>query len=265
MAQAILKVATILLVPAESLIRELYTTNAACRSQYCVNPVYPGLQDMPGLEKKRWAKMSLPKIAESMEFCNGTVNYNVALPMESTESDNMTILQERVRAQDQQAAEAYFLHLSAMGIEPWDHVKPFEESSSRMRPCARAVARMACFTYLPDAIHNIQDGAEVRYHRPCDTGCESFLQTCGVECCDESTVCVWSAPVTATLPEFQVANPGSIVGDADCCPKKENGTLVTQETLDSKPRHTEDAQGHDVILFQGYAKASEGLCTGRSP
>eukprot|EP00438_Fugacium_kawagutii_P024521 Skav231372 [mRNA] locus=scaffold1586:726520:733151:- [translate_table: standard] len=47
---------------------ELYTTNAACRSQYCVNPVYPGLQDLPKLEKKRWAKFSLAKIAKSIDF-----------------------------------------------------------------------------------------------------------------------------------------------------------------------------------------------------
>ena len=103
--------------------------------------------------------------------------------------------------------------------------------------------RMACFTYLPAAIHSVPDGAEVRprgcivscamwcgtccfrfsiasrclyslsdhfrYHRPCDASCQSFLQvgrfrlikqfkahlclescqTCGVECCDESTTC----------------------------------------------------------------------------
>lgn len=257
--------ALLLLAPVDGLIRELYTTNAACRQQYCVNPVYPGLQDLPSLEKKRWAKISLPKIVKTLDFCNGTINYNVALPMNSTEDVNVSMLQELVRKQDQRAAQTYFLHMSAMGLEPWDHVKPFEDSSSQMRSCARAVARMACFTYLPDAIHNVQDGAEVRYHRPCDTGCENFLQTCGVECCDESTVCVWSAPVSASLPEFQVANSNGLVGDGDCCPKPENSSNRPKEAefLSSKPRHTQDAQGHDVILFQGYAKAKEGLCTGQ--
>lgn len=154
--------ALLVLAPVDALIRELYTTNAACRQQYCVNPVYPGLQDLPSLEKKRWAKISLPKIAKTIDFCNGTINYNVALPMNSTEDVNVSMLQELVRKQDQRAAQTYFLHMSAMGLEPWDHVKPFEDSSSQMRSCARAVARMACFTYLPDAIHNVQDGAEVR-------------------------------------------------------------------------------------------------------
>ena len=42
---------------------------------------------------------------------------------------------------DPLSALRYFLHLSAMGLEPWDHAKPFEDSSFVMRDCARAVAR----------------------------------------------------------------------------------------------------------------------------
>ena len=57
------------------------------------------------------------------------------------------------------------------------------------------LGRMSCFTYFPAAIHNVPDNTEVRYHRPCDSGCEAYLQTCGVECCDESTVCVGASEV----------------------------------------------------------------------
>ncbi|CAJ1361822.1 unnamed protein product, partial [Effrenium voratum] len=104
-----LRAALALCVPgAESLLRELYTTNAACRSQYCVNPVFPAIQDMSGLEKQRWAKQSLADLASFMPFCNGTVNYNVALPMNETASNNASnkkAMQELALAQDQRAAQ----------------------------------------------------------------------------------------------------------------------------------------------------------------
>ncbi|CAK9037138.1 unnamed protein product [Durusdinium trenchii] len=249
----------LLFAPAEGLIREFYTTNAACRQQYCINPVYPGLQDLPRLEKKRWAKIGLLNVSKSMDFCNATIDYNVALPM-SGKNTSKAFIQELVQKQEQEAVQTYFIHLSAMGIEPWDHFRPFEDSSFQLRSCARAVARMACYTYFPAAIHNVPDGAEVRYHRPCDTGCESYIQACGVECCDESTVCAWNAPPTAALPMFQAE-----VADGDdpsCCPDKK-ANLTETSSPSSAPRHTQDADGHDITLLSGYAKASDGLCTGR--
>ncbi|CAK9020463.1 Hypothetical protein SCF082_LOCUS14924 [Durusdinium trenchii] len=219
----------LLFAPAEGLIREFYTTNAACRQQYCINPVYPGLQDLPRLEKKRWAKIGLLNVSKSMDFCNATIDYNVALPM-SGKNTSKAFIQELVQKQEQEAVQTYFIHLSAMGIEPWDHFRPFEDSSFQLRSCARAVARMACYTYFPAAIHNVPDGAEVRYHRPCDTGCESYIQACGVECCDESTVCAWNAPPTAALPMFQAE-----VADGDdpsCCPDKKGPTDAVGDRSD---------------------------------
>lgn len=34
----------------------------------------------------RWAKFGIANVAPSMAFCNGTVDYNVALPVNGTES-----------------------------------------------------------------------------------------------------------------------------------------------------------------------------------
>ncbi|CAE7199558.1 unnamed protein product [Symbiodinium sp. CCMP2456] len=256
-----------LLQAASGILRELYTTNAACKAQYCINPVFPALQDLPRLEKQRWGKHSYANLTKFMKFCSGAVDYNIALPFIDA-SHNTTRTQELALAQDRQAAQTYFFHLSAMGIEPWDHENPFEDSGSSDRACAREVARMACFTYLPAAIHSVPDGAEVRYHRPCDASCQSFLQTCGVECCDESTTCTWSASVSANMPELEV--PGLAAPSSTCCPDKDKAsaqghskdTHDVQQSTD-RPRHTQDQNGHDVVLFQGYARASEGLCTGR--
>jgi len=245
-----------LLQMTHGILRELYTTNAACRAQYCINPVFPALQDLPELQKQRWRKQNSSNLTQFMKFCGGAVNYNIALPLNAVN----TSMQELVSAQDHRAAQTYFYHLSAMGIEPWDHTTPFEDSSSSTRSCARAVARMACFTYLPAAVHDLPDGAEVRYHRPCETTCQSFLETCGVECCDESTTCAWSASVTASLPELQAPGLDSS-SPSTCCPPQDDASPQSANVPD-RPRHTQDAGGRDVVLLQGYGPASEGLCTG---
>jgi len=49
--------------------------------------------------------------------------------------------------------------------EPFFKQRNIHESVQRLGDFAfgfPVFPRMACFTYLPDAIHNIQDGAEVR-------------------------------------------------------------------------------------------------------
>merc|ERR1719401_513146 len=85
----------------------------------------------------------------------------------------------------------YFYHLSGLGIEAWDHTEPSEDSFHPLRPCARSVARMACFTLFPKASNFASNGGEVSYVRPCRSSCENYVKACNVECCDEGVTCVW--------------------------------------------------------------------------
>jgi len=243
---------------SDAIIRELYTTNAVCKQQYCVNPVFPALQDLPKLEKSSWQKRSLGNVSQWIGFCSSFVDYDVALPGKVVQLDGKssalttaavsdenassllsigaeTSLKEIVASQDQQAAKMYFFHLSGMGIEPWDHRSPDEDSSHPLRSCARSVARMACYTYFPAALQILKDGTEVRYKRPCSSSCQSYIEACGVECCDESAACVWSAP---------------------------HSEDVDQETEGSDtPRRTQDRTGAEIMLYTGYSEDTRH-CTG---
>mmetsp|Transcript_16627 Transcript_16627/g.42966 ORF Transcript_16627/g.42966 Transcript_16627/m.42966 type:complete len:274 (+) Transcript_16627:78-899(+) len=207
-------------VPSRGFVRELYTTNAVCMQKYCVNPVFPALEQLPAMESKRWAKHSLANVSQFMSFCGQVVDYDLAAPM--AQSLNATGLSARARAErvqeevakgnvvldyearglsdpmtdaivqmDRAAARSYFLHLGGMGIEAWDHQDPMQESAHPLRACAKSVAKMACYTYFPKAHSVLQDGQEVAYRRPCRSSCQSYLQACGVQCCDEGVSCVW--------------------------------------------------------------------------
>merc|ERR1719240_1868122 len=92
---------------------------------------------------------------------------------------------------DKKATKMYAYHLAGMGVEIWDHPDPFEESPHPLRPCARAVAKLACYTYFPKAYHTSPELQEVFYIRPCRNACTSFLEACSVECCDESVQCAF--------------------------------------------------------------------------
>merc|ERR550514_2128145 len=60
--------------------KELYTTNAICRRHYCVNPIFPGLEDLHSLSQAKWVAASLQEAQPTMNFCKGAVNYNPAVP-----------------------------------------------------------------------------------------------------------------------------------------------------------------------------------------
>eukprot|EP00933_Yihiella_yeosuensis_P046035 TRINITY_DN41504_c0_g1_i1.p1 TRINITY_DN41504_c0_g1~~TRINITY_DN41504_c0_g1_i1.p1 ORF type:complete len:249 (-),score=33.42 TRINITY_DN41504_c0_g1_i1:85-831(-) len=234
-----------LVQPAGALIKELYSTNEVCRQQYCINPVFPALQELPKLEEQRWHKQSLTNVSKYLSFCSSFVNYDVALPMQAIQLDSKNLsggvtpssskpsVKELVVAHDRQASKMYFYHLSGMGIEPWDHVNTTEDDSLPRRGCARSVARMMCYTYFPAALKQVKDGVEVRYRRPCSSSCESYVEACGVQCCDESTTCVWTAPHNSLNPDA-------------------TGT----------PRRTQDRNGVDVFLYTGYVEDRLGRCTG---
>mmetsp|Transcript_112041 Transcript_112041/g.349178 ORF Transcript_112041/g.349178 Transcript_112041/m.349178 type:complete len:254 (-) Transcript_112041:42-803(-) len=241
---------SLLVAPARAITKELYTTNAVCSQRYCVNPVFPGLGDLPQLETRRWEKHSIGNVSSFLQFCAGVVDYDVALPKTNGSSalqryllarsamqvhgaldglpHLMSQTEETVRNTEKEALRTYFMHLSAMGIEAWDHTEPLQPSSHPLRPCARSVARLACFTYFPRAYTGLPDGTEMAYSRPCRNSCQAFLQACGVDCCDDSTACVWD------------------------------------KYAGSEARTTQDVHGKAVLLETGYVDA-EGpslQCTG---
>lgn len=230
----------------EAIFRELYSTDKTCTQKRCVNPVFPALQELPVMSSKRWRKQTLSNATKLMKFCNSMVDYNPALPDEGSNKS----FQDIVLQQDQKAATMYFYHLSAMGVEPWDHTAPTEESVHSTRNCAESVARMSCFTFFPAALYDVADGTEVRYHKPCDTSCESFLQACDVQCCDESTSCDWKA---AANLELQL--PEGTISDADLAVGESEATV-------DQPRRTQNEFGQLVMVFTGYPNMKDGTCTG---
>mmetsp|Transcript_19590 Transcript_19590/g.51956 ORF Transcript_19590/g.51956 Transcript_19590/m.51956 type:complete len:249 (+) Transcript_19590:92-838(+) len=206
---------------AEAIVRELYSTNAVCKQQYCVNPVFPSLAQLPEMERGRWQKRTLSNVSQFMEFCGGLIDYDVALPLLNVTNATVQVVappgggpavlrafdpvHEAAKQQDRLAAKQYFYHLAGMGIEAWDHTEPAQVSHHPLRPCARSVARLACYTHFPKALPSLRDGMEVSYLRPCRSSCESYVQECGVECCDESVRCAWSSEDGGEERRIQVA------------------------------------------------------------
>jgi len=172
-----------LFVTTQAIHKELYTTNAICRRKYCVNPIFPGLEDLHRLDGVKWVSAKLSKTAPTMNFCRGAINYNPALPLGSVQMS----LAEVVKKQEQAAITMYTYHLSGMGLEFWDHTKPEYDDDD----CIKAVWRMTCYTYFPKAQVGTKEGQESAYLRPCQSSCYNYIRACQVECCDESVQCVF--------------------------------------------------------------------------
>lgn len=196
---AILKLlATLLLPVAKAIVKELYTTNAVCKTRYCINPIFPAMVEIPSMEEQRWVKYPVANISQWMNFCRPFVNYDPALPYVDDDaqfpfSALSSRSQAKVAQQDGLAAKTYFYHLSGMGLEAWDHQTPAEVSSQPERACARSVASMVCNTYFPKAFASLAAGQEVMYTRPCRNVCERYVQECSVQCCDDSVSCTWNS------------------------------------------------------------------------
>lgn len=161
---------------------EVYTTNAICSKKHCVNPVFPGMEDLHHLEQAMWTSSSLLKTQENMHFCRNAITYDPALP--AATGSGMKKLVER---QDNAAATTFYYHLYALGMEAWDYKKP-----ELANDCVKSIWRMSCYTYFPRAEVNTLEGGSSRYIRPCQSSCMNYIRTCGVECCDESVQCVFS-------------------------------------------------------------------------
>jgi len=172
--------------------RELFTTNAICKPQYCINPVFPGVEDLGRLEHSKWVCQEKASVLAAMKFCGGAIDYNPALPAITTAGASTSAL---VHAQESAAVTAYAYHLAGMGLEAWDHTRPSEDTD-----CVKSIWRMVCYTYFPRAEMGCKSGQETKYLRPCRSSCQNYVRECSVECCDESVQCVFShdRPINST-------------------------------------------------------------------
>lgn len=176
--------------------KETYTTNSICLKNRCINPVFPGLEDLHRLSEGVWYCSTLRKTAPSMGFCRGAINYDPAVPAPETPGEQS--IATLVKKQDSAASTMFFYHLAGLGLEPWDYQKPGESNN----PCVESIWRMACYTYFPRAQGSCEEGAVSEYLRPCQSSCQNYVRSCSVECCDESVQCVFEHTKALTPTTF---------------------------------------------------------------
>lgn len=188
-------------------VASAYSQNAICRQNRCLNPAFPAMNDMPKLEKFVWECSSEGAIKPYLDFCKDAIHYDAALPSPKT-GQGMDSL---VNAQDEAALTMFFQHVSAMGFEAWEYSNPSQSS-----PCVKSVWQMVCYTYFPKQQAGCKPGEATQYYRPCRDCCEHYLQACSVECCDESTACVFQ---TASSTGIQMIETGYVdaVGPSTNC------------------------------------------------
>jgi len=162
---------------------EEYSTNAICRKNNCINPVFPALQGVVSMQELKW-ECAGSNAREHLDFCAGAVHYDFSLISKSQSNASNTTLAARVKELDDLASTAYFYHLAGMNLEAWDFSSP-----SKGDDCIQAVWKMACFTYLPKSQAFCKSGDSVSYLMPCGDVCRSYTSHCAVECCDESVQC----------------------------------------------------------------------------
>jgi hypothetical protein len=162
----------------------LYSTNVVCRKRFCINPIFPGLEDMDHLEQRQWFCADMLKVRSLMGFCRDAVDYAVALPVPTEPTDDMADI---VGEMDDAATTAFMYHLAGMGLEAWDYPEPQHADD-----CVRSVWRSLCHTFFPrQASPNCAMGSPTQYLRPCQSSCHNYIKACNVECCDESVQCVF--------------------------------------------------------------------------
>jgi len=168
---------------------EVFTTNAICRKKRCINPIFPGVEDLHRLEQATWVCSSMRAVLPSLGFCRGAVHYAPTLPILADAHDTESM----VRKQDTAALTMFYYHMAGLGFEAWDYQDPANADD-----CVKSIWRMVCYTYFPRAQLGCEEGMTTAYLRPCQSSCQNYIRSCGVECCDESVKCVFSH--TKALP-----------------------------------------------------------------
>lgn len=163
-----------------------YTNNPICSKRSCVNPITPGLTELPRLEELVWQCTASGDVKKYSQFCKEHLFYDAAIPSPSNKSVGLDAL---VFAQEQAASTMFIYHLSALGYEGWDFK---EQGNINTNGCVRSIQQMVCLTYFPKAKAYCQAGEQTPYSRPCKNACELYMDKCKVECCDGSNQCVFS-------------------------------------------------------------------------
>lgn len=169
----------------DGLATELFSTDAVCRENHCINPIFPGLEEFPRLEEAAWECQSHASVRNFLKFCQEPVIYQPSLPSPSQGGVTLASLVER---QEDAAITTYFYHLEAMGLEAWEHQEPWLPGES---DCVKAIHRMVCFTFFPRSEAGCAVGTRTKYIRPCASCCANYVKACNVECCDDSAQCVF--------------------------------------------------------------------------
>mmetsp|Transcript_21240 Transcript_21240/g.39345 ORF Transcript_21240/g.39345 Transcript_21240/m.39345 type:complete len:603 (+) Transcript_21240:112-1920(+) len=180
-----------------------YSQNSLCRQNYCINPIFPGLNDLPRLEKLEWQCATSAMVTDYLDFCGGAIQYNPALPSPVSKA---TPVDELVKAQDDAAMTMFFYHLSGMGYDAWDYQEPKNSDNS----CVRTIWKMVCYTYFPRAAAGCKEGEQSEYKRPCQSSCQNYIMQCGVECCDESVSCVFAHTSYDNTGKLQLLQTGYV-------------------------------------------------------
>jgi len=165
-----------------------YSHNGICRKNNCVNPIFPGLTDLPKLEAAQWQCRDSADVKPYLRFCSGAFEHDPAIASPNETAQPVDTL---VKAQDDAAATMFYYHLSGMGYEGWENNDP----SSVEDDCIKAVWRMVCYTYFPRKTSGCTSGDAEFYRRPCQNSCNNYIKSCNVECCDEGVQCVFESRV----------------------------------------------------------------------
>jgi len=162
--------------------QELYSTNAVCKRNNCINPIFPGLEDLSALETATYQCQPNMLVRQHMQFCKNAVHYNVALA-----TGNATDLPGMVHQAERSAVKTFVFHLAGLNLEAKEYKHPEYSGNG----CVQAVWKMVCNTYFPRAQRGCTAGKPALFLRPCRNTCESYVEACQVRCCDEGVRCVF--------------------------------------------------------------------------
>lgn len=173
------------LTPTSQGGEQVFTNNPVCIKNRCTNPLTPGLNDLPRLAGLVWQCSEPGQVQPYLQFCKAAIDYDPAIPPPANAS---VALPSIVHAQDEAASTTFVYHLSGLGYEAWD----FKSQENRDdEPCVSRIYELVCMTYFPRNQGNCNAGSQTPYLKPCKTSCENYLQTCQIECCDDSAQCVF--------------------------------------------------------------------------
>jgi hypothetical protein len=178
----------IMVLTSEALIESQtrkYSTNMLCTQNNCINPVFPGMQDIPALNASKWTCAPGFNTISALKFCAQAVQYNFSLVNASGNLSNTSVLSAAVQQQENMAISAYYFHLAGLNIEAWSNKDPANSTN----PCLKAIWKMVCTTYFPEAPVSCSAGTTSKYTLPCQNMCSDYVSACSVECCDESVMC----------------------------------------------------------------------------